>query len=150
MGFEMFHADRQTDMTKLIVAFRSSTKAPKKHIKTCCRHSVWMSNLMINKVYITAELLGGINILAHSRDVSISLMLRSEHPCHQQWHRIWTSAVLTLPSYGLQMALQKFSLIVHILNLSSNLINFRFSPYIIIVNHFYCPTNALNYTKHRG
>ena len=28
--------------------------------------------------------------------------------------------------------------------------NFRFSPCIIIVNHFYCPTNALNYTKLRG
>ena len=29
-------------------------------------------------------------------------------------------------------------------------INFRFSPCIIIVNHFYCPTKALNYTKLRG
>ena len=28
-------------------------------------------------------------------------------------------------------------------------INFRFSPCIIIVNHFYCPTNALSYTKLR-
>ena len=27
--------------------------------------------------------------------------------------------------------------------------NFRFSPCIIIVNHFYYPTNALNYTKLR-
>jgi hypothetical protein len=31
-----------------------------------------------------------------------------------------------------------------------NIINFRFSPCIIIVNHFYYPTNALNYTKLRG
>jgi hypothetical protein len=29
-------------------------------------------------------------------------------------------------------------------------INFRFSPFIIIVNQFYCPTNALNYIKLRG
>jgi hypothetical protein len=29
-------------------------------------------------------------------------------------------------------------------------VNFRFSPCIIIVNHFYCPTNALNYTNLRG
>jgi hypothetical protein len=29
MGAEMFHADRQTDMTALIVAFRNSTNAPK-------------------------------------------------------------------------------------------------------------------------
>jgi hypothetical protein len=29
-------------------------------------------------------------------------------------------------------------------------INFRFSLCIIIVNHFYCPTNAINYTKLRG
>jgi len=25
--------------------------------------------------------------------------------------------------------------------------SFRFSPCIIIVSHFYCPTNALNYTN---
>ena len=31
-----------------------------------------------------------------------------------------------------------------------SIFNFRFSPCIIIVNHFYCPTNALNYTKLRG
>ena len=29
-------------------------------------------------------------------------------------------------------------------------INFRFLPCIIIVHHFYCPTNALNYTKFRS
>ena len=28
-------------------------------------------------------------------------------------------------------------------------VNFRFTPCIIIVNHFYYPTNALNYTKLR-
>ena len=28
--------------------------------------------------------------------------------------------------------------------------NFKFSPCVIIVNHFYYPTNALNYTKLRG
>jgi len=27
---ELFHADRRTDMTKLIVAFRNSANAPKK------------------------------------------------------------------------------------------------------------------------
>jgi hypothetical protein len=30
LGAELFHADGQTDMTKLIVAFRSFAKAPKK------------------------------------------------------------------------------------------------------------------------
>ena len=29
MGAELFHADGQTDMTKLIVAFRNFVKAPK-------------------------------------------------------------------------------------------------------------------------
>ena len=29
MGVELFHADRQTDKTKLIVAFRNFTKTPK-------------------------------------------------------------------------------------------------------------------------
>jgi hypothetical protein len=29
-------------------------------------------------------------------------------------------------------------------------ITFRFLPSIIIANHFYYPTNALNYTKLRG
>ena len=28
--------------------------------------------------------------------------------------------------------------------------HFRFSPCIIIISHFYCPTNALNYTTLRG
>ena len=28
--------------------------------------------------------------------------------------------------------------------------DFRFSPCIIVVNHFYFPTNALNYTKLGG
>ena len=30
VGAELFHADRQTDMAKLIVAFRNSANAPKK------------------------------------------------------------------------------------------------------------------------
>ena len=30
VGGELFHADSQTDMTKLIVAFRNFTNAPKK------------------------------------------------------------------------------------------------------------------------
>ena len=30
VGTELFHADGQTDMTKLIVAFRNFAKAPKK------------------------------------------------------------------------------------------------------------------------
>jgi hypothetical protein len=34
-------------------------------------------------------------------------------------------------------------------NDDAHFINFRFSPCIIIVNHFYCPTNELNYTKRR-
>jgi hypothetical protein len=29
MGAELFHADRQTDMTKLVVAFSNFAKAPK-------------------------------------------------------------------------------------------------------------------------
>ena len=34
VGAELFHADRQTDMTKLIVAFRNFANAPKKAIHT--------------------------------------------------------------------------------------------------------------------
>jgi len=30
MGVELFHADRQTDTTKLVVAFRNFANAPKK------------------------------------------------------------------------------------------------------------------------
>jgi len=33
VGAELFHADRQTDMTKLRVAFHSSTKVPKDILK---------------------------------------------------------------------------------------------------------------------
>ena len=31
VGAKLFHADRQTDVTKLIVAFRNFANAPKKH-----------------------------------------------------------------------------------------------------------------------
>jgi phosphotransferase system IIB component len=34
VGGESFHADGQTDMSKLTVAFRNFTKAPKKEQKT--------------------------------------------------------------------------------------------------------------------
>jgi hypothetical protein len=33
LGAELFHADGQTDMTKLIVAFRNFAKAPKNEIR---------------------------------------------------------------------------------------------------------------------
>ena len=48
-----------------------------------------------------------------------------------QSHHINTGTVATLGQYK---ALS-----------NSSLSNFRFSPCIIIVNHFYCPTNAFNY-----
>jgi len=34
MGTELFHADRQTDKTKLTVVFRNFANAPKKNYKT--------------------------------------------------------------------------------------------------------------------
>ena len=33
LGAELFHADRRTDMTKLIVAFRNFANAPKNALK---------------------------------------------------------------------------------------------------------------------
>ena len=36
VGAELFHADRQRDMTKLIVAFRYVEKAPKKQALLRC------------------------------------------------------------------------------------------------------------------
>ena len=66
------HKHRQTDMTKIVVALRSSAKGPNnKHINTCCRHSVWVSNLMINKVYKTA---GRDKHSSYGRDASVPLM----------------------------------------------------------------------------
>jgi len=35
MGAELFHADGQTDMTRLMVAFRNFANAPKKKILNC-------------------------------------------------------------------------------------------------------------------
>jgi hypothetical protein len=35
LGAEVFHADRQTDMTKLIVAFRNFANAPKHRTSRC-------------------------------------------------------------------------------------------------------------------
>ena len=34
LGAELFHADRQTDMTKLIVAFRNFANAPNKYTQS--------------------------------------------------------------------------------------------------------------------
>ena len=47
---------------------------------------------------------------------------------------------------------KKYNKLLRFVNVSNNMemMNFRFSPCIIIVNNFYCPTNALNYTKLRG
>jgi hypothetical protein len=39
VGVELFHADGQTYMTKLIVAFRNFVNAPKKH-KLLTRHNI--------------------------------------------------------------------------------------------------------------
>jgi len=43
VGAELFHADGQTDMTKLIVAFRGFSNAPKKS----CESMKW--NLLLHK-----------------------------------------------------------------------------------------------------
>jgi hypothetical protein len=44
VGTELYHADRQTDMTKLIIAFRSFAKEPKydlcAFIVLCCCEKV--------------------------------------------------------------------------------------------------------------
>lgn len=39
MGTEFFHADRQTDTTKLTVAFRNSANAPKMRLLNYCTSS---------------------------------------------------------------------------------------------------------------
>jgi len=38
---------------------------------------------------------------------------------------------------------------VHTWSVRNRFINFRFSPCVITVNHFCCPTNAVKYTKLR-
>jgi hypothetical protein len=35
LGAELFHADRQTGMTKLTVVFRNSTNVPKMWVRNC-------------------------------------------------------------------------------------------------------------------
>jgi len=41
VGAELFRADGRTDMTKLIVAFRSFANAPKNQIKRSVQHSIY-------------------------------------------------------------------------------------------------------------
>jgi len=55
-----------------------------------------------------------------------------------------TSVYVQMPKQLL--AFRKNIVYIH----NKNTINFRFSPFIIIVNHFYCPTNALKYIKLGG
>ena len=38
LGGELFHVDRRTDITKLIIAFRNSANAPKTTESTCMRN----------------------------------------------------------------------------------------------------------------
>jgi hypothetical protein len=40
MGAELFHADGQIDMTKLIAAFRKFAKAPKTAVRNCSRQDI--------------------------------------------------------------------------------------------------------------
>ena len=42
MGAELLHADRRTDMTKLIVAFRNFANAPKKCL--CFTKVIYLNN----------------------------------------------------------------------------------------------------------
>ena len=44
LGAELFHADGQTDLTKLAVAFRNFAKAPKNEINpqiSCAIYPIW-------------------------------------------------------------------------------------------------------------
>ena len=50
LGAEMFHADRQTDMTKLIVAFRNFANAPTNYV-VCVR--VGIRNFILQPYYKT-------------------------------------------------------------------------------------------------
>jgi len=55
-GYELFHADRQTDMMMLIVAFRNFTKAPKK------AYQVWM---MTDKAQNNLNCISQLCLLEH-------------------------------------------------------------------------------------
>jgi len=50
MGAELFRADRQTDMTKLIVAFRNFSNA--RRYSTFCAHNVFMCFLRTQCIYV--------------------------------------------------------------------------------------------------
>jgi hypothetical protein len=60
VGAELFHADRQTDMTKLIVAFHNVAKAPKSvlmggqiGIGVSCMHCVQRLHIEVRKYVFT-------------------------------------------------------------------------------------------------
>ena len=58
------------------------------------------------------------------------------------------SEYLMLIAFPLQQWLHERASVSHYTYIAC--LNFRFSPCIIIVNHFYYPTDTLNYTKLRG
>jgi hypothetical protein len=45
VGVELFHADRQTDITKIIDAFRNFVKVPKNATKTTFIHEIETTNV---------------------------------------------------------------------------------------------------------
>ena len=47
---ELFHADRRTDMTKLIAAFRNFPNAPKKYVYYKNRLSLWPRGINLGSV----------------------------------------------------------------------------------------------------
>ena len=56
VGAELFHADRRTDMTNLIIAFRYVVNAPKKYyvLPTHCMY-VFRTDLRTNSDYFPTQ-----------------------------------------------------------------------------------------------
>ena len=55
MGAELFHADRRTGMTKLIVAFRNFANAPKKWPVVYVIRGHYTYGLMLRGLYSRSE-----------------------------------------------------------------------------------------------
>ena len=73
----------------------------------------------------------------------MSLILICQRP-------IWTAVNYKIVSHSISQSLASLSLWRARFHSWNICVDFRFSLCIIIVNHSYCPTNALNYTKLRG
>ena len=97
MGAELFHADRQTDMTKLIVALRNYANAPNNRHITIQGVIQHVSRLMQSVAFVIngqTQRQNSRNLSLDTRYISVCLVRRSTKPQDAATYREWSKKTL--------------------------------------------------------